>query len=131
MVLFNVIGRPLYHKNGTQWIGKLCSRIIGEKNYDRIRLQKRVYYAMFWYSKQSILLKFQQQYPHIAVWFSLLNKADTSDGFPAKRQYERHQDFVTFNVNSEGWFQLYFFFAAFVVMFWNWWICAYNYDIRG
>lgn len=131
MVLFNTIGRPSYHKNGTQWIGKLCARIIGEKNYDYIRLQKRVNYAMFWYTKQSILLRFQQQYPHIALWFSLLNKADTSDGMPAKRQYERHQDFVTFNVNSEGWFQLYFFIAAGVVALWNWWICAYNYDTRG
>jgi len=131
MVIFNTIARPSYHKNGTQWIGKVCAKLIGEKNYEYIRLQKRVNYALFWYKKQSILLKFQQQYPHIAVWFSLLNKADTSDGFPAKRQYERHQDFVTFNVNSEGWFQLYFFIAAGVVLLWNWWICAFLHEIRG
>jgi hypothetical protein len=131
MVLFNALARPSYHKNGTQWIGKLCVRIIGEKNYEFVRLQKRISYAMFWYTKQGILLRFQQQYPHIAVWFSLLNKADTSHGFPAKRQYERHQDFVTFNLNSEGWFQLLFCIAALVVMTWNWWIVAFHYDVRG
>ena len=131
MVLFNTIARPSYHKNGTQWIGKICCRIIGEKNYEFIRLQKRLSYAQFWYTKQGVLMRFQQQYPHIAVWFSLLNKADTSNGFPAKRQYERHMDFAVFNVNSEGWFQLAFLVSSFIVIFWNWWICAVNYDIRG
>jgi hypothetical protein len=131
MVLFNVVGRTKYHKNGTQWIGKLFARIIGEKNYEWLRLERRIAYANFWYKKQTGLLKFQTQYPHIAVWFSLLNKTDTSDGFPGGRQYERHQDFVVFNVNSEGWFQLYFFIAAGLVAAWNWWVVAGHYEIRG
>jgi hypothetical protein len=131
MVLFALIRRPVYHKNGTQFIGKFFNKILGEDRYDWIRVNKRVWYAYFWYTKQSILLKFNIQYPHIAFWFSILNKTDTSDGFPAKRQYERYQDFAVFNINGEGWFQLYFITASILVILWNWWIVAYYYDIRG
>jgi len=35
------------------------------------------------------------------MWFGLLNKQDTSIGIPSKRQYERHQDFASNNLNSE------------------------------
>lgn len=131
MPLFNLVPRNTYHKNGTQWIGKMVSKIIGEKNYEFIRIEKRVLYARYWYSKQSILLKFNQQYPNISTFFGILNKHDTSIGLPARRAYERHADFAVFNVNHEGWFQLYFFVAAAVVLLWNWWTLAFHYDIRG
>lgn len=101
MPLFNLIPRNTYHKNGTQWIGKIFSAIIGEKRYDVLRLERRVIYAHFWYTKQTILYRFQQQYPAIATWFSLLNKKDTSHGVPANRQYERYQDFAVYNINHE------------------------------
>ena len=131
MVLFNIIPRNSYHKNGTQWIGKIFNRIIGERNYDQIRLERRIFYAKFWYTKQTILFRFQTQYPNIAQMFSLLNKQDTSSGFPSKRQYERHQEFAVFNINHEGWFQLYFFILAALVILWNWWMIAFHYPIRG
>ena len=105
MPLFNLIPRNTYHKNGTQWIGKLFSRMIGEKRYDVLRLERRIFYANFWYTKQTILYRFQQQYPQIAMWFSLLNKKDTSMGVPAKRSYERHNDFAVFNINHEVFFK--------------------------
>jgi hypothetical protein len=131
MPFFNIIPRNTYHKNGTQWIGKFVTRLIGEKNYEFIRIEKRIAYAKFWYTKQTILLKFNQQWPNVSTWFGILNKADTSIGLPAKRAYERHSDFAVFNVNHEGWFQLYFFSAAAIVLIWNWWILAFHYDIRG
>jgi hypothetical protein len=131
MVLFNIVPRNHYHKNGTQWIGKIVNRLIGEKRYNWIRLEKRILYAKYWYTKQSILLRFQSQWPHIALWFSLLNKQDTSDGLPKGRQYERYQDFAVFNINHEGWFQAYFVIAAILVWLWNWYVVAFNYDIRG
>jgi hypothetical protein len=131
MVLFKLVSRNVYHKNGTQWFGKIFNRIIGEKNYDTVRIQKRIFYAKFWYMKQNFLLRFQTQWPHIAMFFSLLNKHDTSKGFPIGRPYERHQDFAVFNINHEGWFQLYFFVAAAVVLLWNWFIIALNYLTRG
>ncbi len=131
MVFFNLIPRTAYHKNGTHWIGKIVARLMGESRYEWFRLEKRIFYTKFWYSKQTILFRFQTQYPYIAQVFSLLNKQDTSNGFPAKRQYERHQDFAVFNVNHEGWFQLYFFIAAGLVLLWNWWMIAYHYPIRG
>jgi hypothetical protein len=131
MPIFNIVPRSTYHKNGTQWIGKIVNRIIGEKNYEFIRIEKRILYARFWYTKQSILLKFWEQYPNIATFFSILNKHDTSSGFPARRAYERYSDWAVFNVNHEGWFQLYFVIAATIVLLWNWWVLAYYYDVRG
>jgi hypothetical protein len=131
MPFFNMFPRSTYHKNGTQWIGRIACKLIGEKNYEYIRLEKRILYARFWYAKQSILLKFSQQYPNISAFFSILNKHDTSAGFPARRAYERYSDYAVFNVNHEGWFQLYFFVAAAIVILWNWWTLAYYYDVRG
>ena len=131
MVLFNLIKRNSYHKNGTQWIGKLFSSVIGEKNYDILRLQRRIMYARFWYSKQNFLVRFQTQWPQIGQYFSLLNKHDTSKGFPIGRVYERYQDFAVFNINHEGWFQFMFFVAALTLWTWNWTIIATNYLTRG
>lgn len=131
MTLFNLIPRPAYHKNGTQWIGKMVCALIGENRYEWVRLEKRILYTSYWYTKQNILYKFWHQYPNIATWFSILNKADTSSGFPARRAYERYSDYAVFNVNSEGWFQLYFVIAASIVLLWNWWLLAVNYDVRG
>jgi hypothetical protein len=101
MPFVNLIPRNVYHKNGTQWIGKLFCRIIGEKRYDVLRMERRILYAHFWYTKQTILYRFQQQWPHIAMFFSLLNKKDTSSGIPSARAYERYQDFAVFNINHE------------------------------
>jgi hypothetical protein len=131
MPLFNLVPRVTYHKNGTQFFGKMVARIIGEKNYEFVRLEKRITYARYWYNKQKIIFQLAHQYPNIAQWFSILNKNDTSIGFPGRRVYERHGDFAIFNVNSEGWFQLYFFVAAGVVLLWNYWMLAVHYDVRG
>jgi hypothetical protein len=131
MTLLNFTPRNTFHKNGTQWIGKIVNKMIGETNYEFIRVEKRIAYARYYYSKQSILLKLSTQYPNIATFFSLLNKHDTSSGFPARRQYERHSDFAVYNLNHEGWFQLYFTAAAAIVLLWNWWMLAYYYDVRG
>ena len=101
MPLINIVPRNAYHKNGTQWLGKMFAAVIGEKRYDVLRLERRVNYAHFWYTKQTILYRFQQQYPQIAMHFALLNKKDTSFGVPALRQYERHQDWAVYNINHE------------------------------
>ena len=131
MVLFKLVTRNQYHKNGTQFIGKMFARIIGEKNYEYLRIQRRINYAHFWYFKQKVLYKFQQQWPSVANWFSLLNKANTSAGFPAKRAYERYQDFAVYNMNHEGWFQMYFVVAGIAVILWNWWLIGVYWPVRG
>lgn len=116
MVLFNLVPRNKYHKNGTQWIGKILARLIKEKNYEFVRLEKRVLYAKYWYAKQTILFRFQTQFPNIAFYFSLLNKQDTSVGFPAKRNYERFQDFAVFNIIMKDGFN----FISLHLQFWFW-----------
>jgi hypothetical protein len=131
MVFAKLIQRNQYHKNGTQWVGKLVVQVIGEKKYDYFRLLRRINYAKFWYRKQYILTRFQMQYPHIAQWFSLLNKTDTSAGYPARRQYERYQDFAVYNINNEGWFQCYFAIAGAILLAWNYWVIAGHWSIRG
>jgi hypothetical protein len=131
MVLFNIIPRNQYHKNGTQWIGKIVAKAMGENRYEWFRLERRILYAKYWYQKQAILLRFQSQWPYVAMWFSILNKQDTSDGLPKGRPYERYQDFAVYNINHEGWYQLYFVLAATAVALWNWYVLAYNYDVRG
>jgi hypothetical protein len=131
MVLLNIVPRNQYHKNGTQWIGRMFSGVIGENRYELLRIERRVTYAKFWYTKQTILKRFQSQWPYIAMWFSILNKTDTSDGLPKGRQFERYQDFAVYNINHEGWYQLYFVLAAIAVWLWNWYVVAVNYDVRG
>jgi hypothetical protein len=131
MVFFNIVPRNSYHKNGTQWIGRITSRLITEKRYEWFRLEKRILYAKFWYTKQTILGRFQKQWPYIAMWFSLLNKQDTSDGLPKGRQFERYADFAVYNINHEGWYQIYFVLASIIVALWNWYVVAACYDIRG
>jgi hypothetical protein len=45
MPFLNIVPKNIYHKNGTQWIGKMVNKLIGEKRYERIRLEKRIAYA--------------------------------------------------------------------------------------
>jgi len=47
--------RTNYWKNGTQFIGRINARIIGENHYELMRIEKRIFYARFYYFKQAIL----------------------------------------------------------------------------
>ena len=64
--------------------------------------------------------------PDIVNTFSVLAKEDTSHGFPVWRPLERQSDFALYNMNSEGWFQFWSSFAAFVVVsYWYYTACHY------
>ena len=113
-------------KNGTQWMGKWAARAMGENNYELARLEKRIFYARFYYTKQSILANMSLKTPDIVNTFSVLAKEDTSHGFPVWRPLERQSDFALYNMNSEGWFQFWSSFAAFVVVsYWYYTACHY------
>jgi len=57
--------------------------------------------------------------PDVVNAFSVLAKEDTSHGFPVWRPLERNSDWALYNVNSEGWFQMWSVLAAvFVVSYW-------------
>ena len=57
--------------------------------------------------------------PDVVNTFSLLAKEDTSHGFPVWRPLERNSDWALYNINSEGWFQVWSVIAAcFVVGYW-------------
>ncbi len=103
--MFNFFSlRPNYHKNGTQWMGKIVCRIMGENNYEYFRLEKRVLYARYYYAKQSLLMQASIETPDVVNAFSVLAKEDTSHGFPVWRPLERNSDFALYSLNSEGWF---------------------------
>ena len=111
--------RSNYWKNGTQWMGRWTARLIGENHYELARIEKRVFYARFYYYKQTVLNQLSLELPDVANAFSMLAKEDTSHGFPVWRPLERNSDWALYNINSEGWFQCWSAIAAFVVVgFW-------------
>ena len=113
-------------KNGTQWMGKWTARAIGENNYEWFRLEKRIAYAHFYYFKQALLFQLSHEMPDVANPFGLMAKEDTSYGFPTEKPYERNSDFALYNINSEGWFQVWSVIAgACVVSFWYYVACSY------
>ena len=91
-------------RNGTQWMGKWAARAMGENNYEYFRLEKRIFYARFYYTKQTWLTNMSLKTPDVVNTFSVLAKEDTSHGFPVWRPFERQSDFALYNMNSEGWF---------------------------
>ena len=57
--------------------------------------------------------------PDVVNAFGVLAKEDTSHGFPVWRPLERNSDWALYNVNSEGWFQVWSLLMAIVVVgFW-------------
>ena len=111
--------RTHYWKNGTQFIGRIPARIMGENRYEFWRLEKRIMYARWWYAKQSILTRMSKEVPDVVNAFGVLAKEDTSHGFPVARPLERNSDWALYNVNSEGWFQCWsLLFGAMMVSFW-------------
>ena len=115
-------------KNGTQWLGKWTARALGENRYEMFRLERRIFYARYYYTKQTILTQMSMELPDVVNAFSVLAKEDTSHGFPVWRPLERNSDFALYNMNSEGWFQFWSAFAAFcTVSFWYYIACHYFY----
>ena len=97
--------RTHYWRNGTQFMGKIGARVVGENRYEAYRMEKRIFYAKFWYAKQAVLTKMSHDVPDVVNAFGVLAKEDTSHGFPVPRPMERQTDWALYNVNSEGWFQ--------------------------
>ena len=111
--------RTHYWKNGTQFIGRIPAKIMGENKYELFRLEKRIFYARFYYFKQGLLTKMCKEVPDVVNAFGVLAKEDTSHGFPVERPLERNSDWALYNINSEGWFQVWSLIAgAACVAFW-------------
>ena len=123
--------RNNYWKNGTQFIGRIAARTIGENNYEYFRMEKRIAYANYYYTKMYIINKLSLEAPDIVNTFGILQKEDTSHGFPHWRPHERNSDFAIYNVNSEGWFQVWSTLAAiFVVANW-YWIACHHFNVSS
>ena len=113
--------RNNYWKNGTQWMGRWCARLIGEHRYEWFRIEKRIAYARYYYQKQLILARMSLETPDVVNAFSVLAKEDTSHGFPVWRPFERNSDWAVYNINSESWFQVWSVIAGIVVVgYWYW-----------
>ena len=104
---------------------------VGENNYEWFRLEKRIFYANYWYTKQAILQKLSHEMPDVANTFGLLTKEDTSHGFPMWRPMERNSDWALYNINSEGWFQVWSVIASVVVVAMWFWMADYQFNINS
>ena len=92
---------------------------MGENNYEYFRLEKRIFYARYYYAKQAYLNKMSLEAPDVINSFAVLAKEDTSHGFPVWRPLERNSDFALYSINSEGWFQVWSVISgALMVTFW-------------
>ena len=59
----------------------------------------------------------------------IVAKEDTSHGFPVWKPFERNSDFAVYNVNSEGWFQMWSVIFCWIVVL-NWyWIADHHFSI--
>ena len=107
-------------------MGRWTARAMGENNYEYLRLEKRIFYARYYYTKQTILNQMSMETPDVVNAFSVLQKEDTSHGFPVWRPLERNSDFALYNMNSEGWFQLWSVLGGGTVfLFWFYIACFY------
>ena len=98
---------------------------VGEHKYEYWRLEKRIAYARFFYTKQMFLLRLSTDAPDVVNAFSVMAKLDTSHGFPVHRPMERNSDWAIYNLNGEGWFQCFAFLAAVGVS--GYWVYSQGY----
>eukprot|EP00357_Protocruzia_adherens_P037228 CAMPEP_0114973110 /NCGR_PEP_ID=MMETSP0216-20121206/774_1 /TAXON_ID=223996 /ORGANISM="Protocruzia adherens, Strain Boccale" /LENGTH=216 /DNA_ID=CAMNT_0002333569 /DNA_START=82 /DNA_END=732 /DNA_ORIENTATION=+ len=104
--------RNNYWKNGTQWMGRIGAKLIGEPRYEWFRLTKRTTYAEYFMTKQSI---YYWGFIHMPDWcmnLSIMHKVDSSHGFPWQNPMERIGDVSEMNFNQDGWKEVYVFLAG-------------------
>ena len=95
-----------YYKNGIWWFTKLINKAIGEERHNMLRLERRIFQAKIWYTRQSFLYKCWADYPEITYFLGCYPKGDASHGFPHQQAYEVFRDLQENTPNSEGWFSM-------------------------
>lgn len=86
---------------------------------DFITANKLYYPSKYSFHSLSTFPRLSLEAPDVVNAFSVLAKEDTSHGFPVWRPLERNSDFALYNVNSEGWFQIWsVILGAITVSFW-------------
>lgn len=90
-------------RNGTTFVGRTVSSLIGEQRYDNIRVYKRTVYAEWWYMKQTFFHWLYLNKSDWANFFALLPKPDSSHGFPWKETPSRFSQFAEDTLNSDGY----------------------------
>ena len=82
-----------YHKNGIFWFTKLFNKAIGEKNFDKMRMKRRILSNLFYYKRQQFLHNVFVETPDTACLWGVYPKIDTSHGFGYPQTYEMYRDF--------------------------------------
>ena len=101
-IVFHV--KNQYYKNGIFWFTKLLNKVVGESNYDKFRVKRRIFSNLFYYQRQQWLHKVFIETPDIACLWGVYPKIDTSHGFGYPQTYEMYRDFQENTVNSDGSF---------------------------
>lgn len=98
---------PKHFRNGTTFLGRTACGLIGEQNYDNIRVYRRTLYAEWWYSKQTFLHWVFVNKSDWSNFFAILPKTDSSHGFPWKETQSRYAQFAEDTTNSDGYVNWY------------------------
>lgn len=69
--------------------------------------------------------------PDVVNAFGVLAKEDTSHGFPVWRPLERNSDWALYNINSEGWFQVWSLISAVIVVGFWWYIADFYFFVNS
>jgi len=115
--LFNFT--PKHWRNGTTFLGKNLCWLLGEENYDSLRVWKRTMYAEWWYVKQQNLYWLYIEKPEWANFLAIPPKTDSSHGFPWKNTPPRYSQFAEDNFNSDGYVGWYTYLAVGMAALWN------------
>lgn len=110
---------PKHWRNGTSWFGRTCCKLVGEENYDTVRVFKRTVYAEWWYIKQHF---FYWMYINKSEWgnfFALLPKPDSSHGFPYKETPSRYAQLAEDNFSSDGYVSWYTYLSVALASIWS------------
>jgi hypothetical protein len=89
------------------------NKAIGESNFDKLKMKKRILSNIFYYKRQQFLHKVFVETPDTACLWGVYPKVDTSHGFGLPQTYEMYRDFQENTINSDGSFGMWIVYVGF------------------
>jgi hypothetical protein len=115
----------------------MLNRVVGEENYDSVRITRRVFSSKFYYLRQHLLYRIFIESPDVGAMIGIYPKTDTTHGYGSNStyvlnlvQYEMYRDFQENTINSDGSFGMWVvyvcavyiiheFYSYFIPWYWN------------
>lgn len=83
-------------------------------SFNSNRLERRIAFARFYYTRQQILFNIFVTAPDVANTLGLFPKVDNSHGFSFPQGYEMYRDWQENTINSDGWFAMAVYYICFI-----------------